>query len=106
MFLVLNQLKRLKTQMSVVQISQYLLLLMVGVIVALALMALYRPISNHNFLAIQSITQQENYPNSQKIALSLLNEPQINMAQYLKLMHVYQYEAQREKTLAPYVVEQ
>ena len=107
MFLVLDKIQQIKERFTLEQIYNATVGFIISLILIFALIALYRPVSAQQYQALIFLTEQEHYPESQKIALSLtVQEQRISMGQYLKLMHVYQYETQRAQTLPAYVVEE
>lgn len=107
MFLVLQKIQQFKQRWTLEQIYNASVGGIIFLILLIALIALYRPISAQQYQSLYMLAEQEHHPESQKIALSLTTQAQkISVGQYLKLMHVYQYEEKRAKTLPAYVVEE
>ena len=107
MLAVFKKIQQFKSKWTSEQILVAAVLLVMGLIIIIALSALYRPISSRQYQAIQSLDHQQYYPQSQNIAAQLLLDSEgICMAQYLKLMHVYQYEAAKERQLEPIRIEE
>ena len=107
MFLVLQKIQQFKQRWTLEQIYNASVGGIIFLILIFALIALYRPISAQQYQSLYMLATQEHHPESQRIALSLAEKEQkISVGQYLKLMHVYQYEEKRARTLPAYVVEE
>ena len=107
MFVVLKNIQQFKDSYSAEKILSMTSYSVIVLIVMVALFALYRPISERQYNAIQQLAIQQYYPQSQKIAHAFMyRSERICMAEYLKLMHVYQYEAAQERELEPVRIEQ
>ena len=78
---------------------------MVVVILFLAALALYRPLSISQITQIRQLSEQQNLPQTQDLALALLEQQHIRRGQYLKLMQAYQQESLRARQLPPLSVE-
>jgi flagellar biosynthesis/type III secretory pathway M-ring protein FliF/YscJ len=107
MFLVLQKFQQFKQRWTLEQIYNASVAGIIFLILVIALLALYRPISAQQQQSLYVLAAQEHHPESQKIALSFIGrEKKISVGQYLKLMHVYQYEEKRARTLPAYVIEE
>ncbi|WP_368034401.1 hypothetical protein [Acinetobacter bouvetii] len=78
----------------------------IAIILILAFIALHRPISAVQFQNIVKLSAQANYPDTQKMALLLMQQPQVPYAQYLKLMQAHHLETQRAHQLPAFQAEQ
>ena len=78
---------------------------MVVVILFLAALALYRPLNISQITQIRQLSEQQNLPQTQDLALALLEQQHIRRGQYLKLMQAYQQESLRARQLPPLSVE-
>ena len=89
------------------QIYNIVVIFMVVVILFLAALALYRPLNISQITQIRQLSEQQNLPQTQDLALALLELEQqhIRRGQYLKLMQAYQQESLRARQLPPLSVE-
>lgn len=106
MFLVLHKFQQFKQRWTLEQIYNALVSFIIFLIIVTSFVALYRPLSPAQNQALHELAAQEHHPESQKVALSLTQQAEeVSVGQYLKLMHVYQYEDKRAQNLPAYVVE-
>lgn len=93
----------LKSKIKLEQIYNFMVIFIITVILVLATVALYRPVNIMQFNNVMTLAQQQNLPQTQEMALSLIEQrvaqQQIHVGQYLKLMHAYQLESVRAHQL-------
>ena len=77
----------------------------VAIILMLALIALHRPISLTQFENVVKLSSQASYPDTQQMALSLMQQQQVPYGQYFKLMQAHQLEMTQAHQLPPLQVE-
>lgn len=106
MFLVLEKFEALKSKITIEHSFKGVVAVIVLFILLFSWIISKRSISNIQYQKIQTVIQQQTYPESQKIALELLVQERISVGQYMKLMQVYQYEADRAQQLAPVIAQQ
>ena len=106
MFVVLEKFEEFKSKFTLAQIQQGAIMGVIGVILLWAIIAIFRPVSSQQLQNVLWLQSQQRYPESHQIAQELLAKDKISMGQYLKLMHVYQYEHRRARQLAPLKTEQ
>lgn len=75
-------------------------------IMALASIALYRPVTTVQSEQIQQLSIQQQLPQTQDMAIALLERPAVYRGQYLKLMQAYQQESVRAHQLPTVKVDQ
>ena len=106
MFLVLEKIHHIKSRLTTEQIYQYGVSAAIVFIMGFALFAMWRPVTSVQLQRIQYLAEQQSHPESQLVALKLHQQEKISVGQYLKLMHVYQYEEQRAQQLPPFISEE
>ena len=82
-----------------------LIVTIVAIILMLALIALHRPISLTQFENVVKLSSQASYPDTQQMALSLMQQQQVPYGQYFKLMQAHQLEMTQAHQLPPLQVE-
>ena len=75
---------KLKSELKVDQCFNLFVVIVIGCIFVLSYLALLRPISPEQY--------QATYPKTQDMAELLIAQSEIHRAEYLKLMHAYQFE--------------
>ncbi|WP_081406325.1 hypothetical protein [Acinetobacter sp. SFD] len=100
-----EKLNQLFSRINLEQIYNSVVIFIVVVILFLAAFALYRPLSMSQVTQIQQLSKQQNLPQTQDMALALLEQQHIRSGQYLKLMQAYQQESLRARQLPPVSVE-
>lgn len=106
MFVVLEKFEEIKSKFTLAQIQQGAITAVIVIILLWSIIAIFRPVSTHQLRNVENLKKQQRYPHSHLIAHELLSKDKISMGQYLKLMHVYQYEYRRARQLAPLKTEQ
>lgn len=106
MFVVLEKVQVIKSKLSIEQMSHIGIAVILFVIVCMSLFAVFRPVSTAQLQRIHALAQQEHHAEAQLVAQYLTQKDEISVGQYLKLMHVYQYEAKRAQQLPPFITEQ
>ena len=96
-----EKLNQLFSRINLEQIYNSVVIFIVVVILFLAAFALYRPLSMSQATQIQQLSKQQNLPQTQDMALALLEQQHIRRGQYLKLMQAYQQESLRARQLPP-----
>lgn len=62
-----------------------------------AYLLLLDTVSNSQHQAIKQLSQQVEFPKTQQLALSFLEQPAVNKKQYFQLIRAFQYEKQNIK---------
>ena len=97
----LEKILQIKSKMKLEQLYNIFISLIVVLILILAFLALKRPISVQQFHNVLKVSEQQNCPESQDMAIVLSQKHQVNMGQYLKLMQAYQSETGQVHQLPP-----
>ena len=105
MFLVLEKVQQFKAKLSLEQSYQLAVFTIIIVILVMALIAILKPVSSVQMQRIEYLRLQHTHPESQQVATQLIEQKEVSVGQYLKLMHVYQYETQRAQQLPPVLSE-
>lgn len=100
-----EKLSQFFSRIKLEQIYNSVVIFIIAVILFLAAFALYRPLSIVQITQIQQLSKQQNLPQTQDMALALLEQQHIRRGQYLKLMQAYQQESLRARQLPPLSVE-
>ncbi|WP_425916606.1 hypothetical protein [Acinetobacter sp. TSRC1-2] len=106
MHIAIQKIVQLKSEIKLENVYNVLIVTIIAIILTLALIALHRPISVSQFENIVKLSSQANYPDTQEMALHLMQQPQVPYAQYLKLMQAHQLEMKQAHQLSPLQVEQ
>ncbi|MGN5724127.1 hypothetical protein ACNQO9_02615 [Acinetobacter calcoaceticus] len=83
---------KLKSELKVDQCFNLFMVIVIGCIFVLSYLALLRPISPDQYQRIIQLSHQATYPRTQDMAELLIAQSEIHRADYLKLMHAYQFE--------------
>ena len=102
----LEKILKIKSKIKLEQLYNTLASLIILLIISFAFIALNRPISVQQFHAVLEISEQQNCPESQDIAILLSRQPEVSTGQYLKLMQAYHFEAARAHQLPAWTEEQ
>lgn len=100
-----EKLSQFFSRIKLEQIYNSVVIFIIAVILLLAAFALYRPLSLSQVTQIEQLSKQQNLPQTQDMALALLEQQHIRRGQYLKLMQAYQQESLRARQLPPVSVE-
>ena len=96
---------QLKSRLTLEQIYNGVVVSIIVIILLLSSIALYRPVGSVQFQNIEYLSQQSMYPETQEMAVRLMQQPQVRYGQYLKLMQAYQQESLRARQLPPVSVD-
>ncbi|AVH14000.1 MULTISPECIES: hypothetical protein [Acinetobacter] len=96
---------QLKSRLTLEQIYNGVVVSIIVIILLLSSIALYRPVGSVQFQNIEYLSQQSMYPETQEMAVRLMQQPQVRYGQYLKLMQAHQMELGQAKQLPPLDVE-
>lgn len=102
MHIAIQKIVQLKSELKLEYLYNILIAFIITIILVLASFALYRPISVIQFKNIVQLSVQANYPDTQEIALTLVQNPQVSYMQYFKLMQAYQWELKQAHQLPPF----
>jgi hypothetical protein len=106
MHIALQKIVQLKSQIKLEDIYNGFIATIIAIILILAFIALHRPISVQQFENVVKLSAQANYPDTQEMALLLMQQPQIPYAHYFKLMQAHQLEMTQAHQLPPLQPEQ
>ena len=106
MHIALQKIVQLKSQIKLEDIYNGFIATIIAIILSLAFIALHRPISVQQFENVVKLSAQANYPDTQEMALLLMQQPQIPYAHYFKLMQAHQLEMTQAHQLPPLQPEQ
>src|SRR5690606_14176792 len=95
----LEKIIQFKSKIQLEQIYNIFVAVMIAVILVLAIIALFRPISTKQYHNIDQLALHQSYPETQDMALLLQQQEKIHVGAYLKLMHAYQMESVRAHQL-------
>ena len=99
MQIAIQKILKLKSEITLVQIYNGLMALIIMVIMLLSSFALSRPISPSQFENVSDLSHQAVFPETQEMAQDLLSEKQISYIDYFRLMQAHQFEQRRAKQL-------
>ncbi|WP_180114565.1 hypothetical protein [Acinetobacter sp. YH12063] len=102
----LEKIIQFKYKIQLEQIYNIFVSVMIVVILVLAVIALYRPISVQQYQNVSRLALQQSYPETQEMAMLLRQQDRIRVGAYLKLMHAYQMESVRAHQLPALAEEQ
>lgn len=102
MRIAIEKIVQLKSEIKLEYFYNILIVSIITIIIFLASFALYRPISVLQFQNIVQLSAQANYPDTQRIALLLVQQPKVLYVEYFKLMQAYQWELKRAHQLPPF----
>lgn len=92
--------KAIQSPISLQQVYSVAVLCLVLSIAVSAYRSLQYPVGAHQIQQLESLAHQQEYPNTQLLALALLREYEyISYGQYLKIMHAKQDEQRHAKQL-------
>jgi len=106
MHIAIQKIVQLKSEIKLENVYNVLIVTIIAIILILALIALHRPISVTQFENIVKLSSQANYPDTQEMALLLMQQHQVPYGQYFKLMQAHQLEMTRAHQLPPLQVGQ
>ncbi|OTG77618.1 hypothetical protein B9T33_14835 [Acinetobacter sp. ANC 5054] len=95
----LEKIIQFKSKIQLEQLYNIFVSVMIAVILVLAVIALFRPISIQQYRNVAQLAMQQSYPETQEMAETLQQQKQIKVGSYLKLMHAYQMESVRAHQL-------
>lgn len=95
----LEKIRTYWSKLTLEQIYNSVFIFIIFLIMVLASVALYRPVTMIQSQQIQQLSTQQQLPQTQDMALALLDQPEIYRGQYLKLMQAYQQESVRAHQL-------
>lgn len=102
----LEKIRTFLSKLTLEQIYNSVFIFIVLFIIVLASVALYRPVTMVQSEQIQQLSIQQQLPQTQDMAITLLEQPSIYRGQYLKLMQAYQQESVRAHQLPPVEADQ
>ncbi|MGE8563697.1 MAG: hypothetical protein ACN6NM_07850 [Acinetobacter bohemicus] len=105
MHIGIQKIVQFKSNIKLEYVYNVLIVTIVAVILMLALIALHRPISLMQFENVVKLSYQASYPDTQQMALSLMQQQQVPYGQYFKLMQAHQLEMTQAHQLPPLQVE-
>ena len=105
MHIAIQKIVQFKSNIKLEYVYNVLIVTIVAVILMLALIALHRPISLMQFENVVKLSYQASYPDTQQMALSLMQQQQVPYGQYFKLMPAHQLEMTQAHQLPPLQVE-
>ena len=90
MHIAIQKIVQFKSNIKLEYVYNVLIVTIVAIILMLALIALHRPISLTQFENVVKLSSQASYPDTQQMALSLMQQQQVPYGQYFKLMQAHQ----------------
>ena len=105
MHIAIQKIVQFKSNIKLEYVYNVLIVTIVAVILMLALIALHRPISLMQFENVVKLSYQASYPDTQQMALSLMQQQQVPYGQYFKLMQAHQLEMTQAHQLPPLQVD-
>ena len=105
MHIAIHKIVQFKSNLKFEYVYNVLILNNDAVILMLALIALHRPISLTQFENVVKLSSQASYPDTQQMALSLMQQQQVPYGQYFKLMQAHHLEMTQAHQLPPLQVE-
>lgn len=105
MYSKIQKIKQFYAQLKLEQIYNAFIIFIISIILVLSTVALYRPIDADKFQQIRVIANQPIHPESQEMAVVLLQQPSIIFGQYLRLMHAHQVEVNKATELPALSIE-
>ena len=105
MHIAIQKTVQFKSNIKLEYVYNVLIVTIVAVILMLALIALHRPISLTQFENVVKLSYQASYPDTQQMALSLMQQQQVPYGQYFKLMQAHHLEMTQAHQLPPLQVE-
>ena len=105
MHIAIQKIVQFKSNIKLEYVYNVLIVTIVAIILMLALIALHRPISLMQFENVVKLSYQASYPDTQQMALSLMQQQQVPYGQYFKLMQAHQLEMTQAHQLPPLQVE-
>ena len=105
MHIAIQKIVQFKSNIKLEYVYNVLIVSIVAIILMLALIALHRPISLMQFENVVKLSYQASYPDTQQMALSLMQQQQVPYGQYFKLMQAHQLEMTQAHQLPPLQVE-
>jgi len=106
MHIALQKIVQLKSKIKLEDIYNGFIVTIIATILVLAFIALHRPISVQQFENVVKLSTQANHPDTQQMALVLMQQHKIPYAQYLKLMQAHHLEMSQAHHLPPLQPEQ
>lgn len=92
MHIAIQKIVQFKSNIKLEYVYNVLIVTIVAIILMLALIALHRPISLTQFENVVKLSSQASYPDTQQMALSLMQQQQVPYGQYFKLMQAHHLE--------------
>ncbi|EIB7123255.1 hypothetical protein ABFO97_11950 [Acinetobacter baumannii] len=83
---------KLKSELKADQCFNLVVIIIIGCIFMLSYLALLRPVNSEQYQRIVQLSRQATYPRTQDMAELIMAQSEIHRAEYLKLMHTYQFE--------------
>ncbi|MEB3766331.1 hypothetical protein [Acinetobacter sp. MD2] len=94
MFKVIEHLNLFKAKFSFAYFVHYLVVFIIVGVFSFAYVLLLSPIQSAQYIQIQQFSLMGQYPQTQSLAKSLLEQSAINKQQYFRLLRAFQYEQQ------------
>jgi competence protein ComGC len=89
---------KFKSEFELEYMLNVFVVIIISVILFLACLSLYRPITTLQYQHVKLLAKQESYPKTQAMALELTHEETIRSADYYRLMYAKHYESSHRKT--------
>lgn len=83
---------KLKSEFKIERVYNAFVILIISAILFFGFQSLHKPIKTQYYRHIVALSQQANNPKTQIMAKRILQQPEIDLGDYLKLMHAYQFE--------------
>lgn len=99
MHIAIQKILKLKSQISLVQIYNTLMVAIVIIILLISSIALSQPISKQQFMNVTFLAKQAAFPKTQEMAKNLIQNYPIRTVEYFRLMRAHQFEQARAKQL-------
>ena len=99
------KIKAFLSKLTLEQIYNSVFVVITLIIIVLAVFAIYRPVNSVQVDHIQQLSIQQKLPQTQDMAVALLEHELIYRGQYLKLMQAYQQESVRAHQLPAMQIE-
>ena len=105
MHIAIQKIAQLKSEIKLEDVYNVLIVSIIVIILALAVIALHRPISVQQFENVTKLSSQANHPDTQAMALQLMQQPEVAYGQYFRLLQAHQLETTRANQLPPFQVD-
>ncbi len=105
MHIAIQKIVQFKSEIKLESVYNVLVVTIIAIILMLALIALHRPISLTQFENVVKLSSQASYPDTQQMALLLMQQQQVPYGQYFKLMQAHHLEMTQAHQLPPLQVD-